>query len=456
MATNLRKIPSSHYLTALAFADSGMLLCHVMLMSGGYPSVPGLCQLTYYSGGVFSFLSVWFVVSFTLERYIAVRYPLRRLQWCTVGRARLVVCGVATFACLFNSHLLISVHATVNPMNNETECNVREGFIDAASTMNHIDTALTFVIPLILIVVWNTAIAATTLCSRRSRERRESMAPVPASRGKTSSSVYFRGTPNEGMAAGILLPATAGETFLGGETRRHVKRRLADDRKITRMLLTVSLIFLLMNFPDYVIRMVIYGMFRTHTWETLSISRQCWIESAQKITTILFNTNFAVNFFLYSLVGANFRDHLKKLLCRLIRCLFEKLDDILPASCKLRRYQFATRIFSRLVAVEPERSRLPSTSNGYGALKLPLRSSMDRISTSAKDSWSASASPARRCPSARRMTTAASMSFRNDSIASQSWGSHENLKVNGKGGLSPTSPPPAYAKRSFLSVSPSR
>lgn len=453
MATKLRKLPSSHYLTALAIADSGMLLCHILLMSGGASSaasVPGLCQLTFYSGGVFSFLSVWFVVSFTLERFIAVRYPLRRLQWCTVGRARVIVCCVAAFACLFNSHILISAHAVTNPLN-QTECNVREGFIDAASTMNHIDTALTFVIPLILIVVWNTAIAVTTLCSKA---RRESFGVAPR---KSTTSIYYRGTAEEGITAGILLPATAGETFLGGASRRHVKRRLADDRKITRMLLIVSLIFLLMNFPDYVIRMVIYGLFRTHTWETLSNTDQCWIETSQKITTILFNTNFAVNFFLYSLVGANFRDHLKKLLYRFIRCIFEKLDNASPAGCKLRRCPLVARIFSCLAASDPERSRIPSTSNGYGAM-FPIRSSVERISSvpvspssiryaQSNDAWSPSPSPARKNNS-RRMTAATTISLRSGVSIDKDWEADRLCSGNDS---SPMSPPPHVTR--FLDVS---
>lgn len=311
MLTKLRNVPSSYYMTALAFADSGMLLCHLMLMTDNrhtLQAMPGICQLTLYIGGVFSFLSVWYVVSFTLERYIAVRYPLQRLQWCTIKRARCMVASIAIFACIFNSHILISASPSVDTASNSTTCSVQEKYLEIANTMNHIDTVLTFLIPLVLIAFWNAAIIATTVCSKR----RNAILSASFRRHSTN-----RGTPgDDGMMAGLLLPALVSETFLGGQLRSHVRKKINDDRRMTCTLLVVSLVFLFMNFPDHVVRMVIYGLYRTKTWDTLSDAQQCWMAAAQKITTILFNTNFAINFFLYSLIGANFRLHLKKLLLR--------------------------------------------------------------------------------------------------------------------------------------------
>ncbi|KAG8326321.1 G-protein coupled receptor activity protein [Homalodisca vitripennis] len=46
---------------------------------------------------VCSFLSVWFVVAFTVERFIAVRYPLKRPSMCTVTRAKMVLSVLTLF-----------------------------------------------------------------------------------------------------------------------------------------------------------------------------------------------------------------------------------------------------------------------------------------------------------------------------------------------------------------------
>ncbi|CAB0000261.1 unnamed protein product, partial [Nesidiocoris tenuis] len=47
---------------------------------------------------VCSFLSVWFIVAFTVERFIAVRYPLKRPSLCTVSKAKIVLVSLSLAA----------------------------------------------------------------------------------------------------------------------------------------------------------------------------------------------------------------------------------------------------------------------------------------------------------------------------------------------------------------------
>ena len=97
--------PSMHsstnsYLSALAVCDSVVLTCSALLI--GLPALP-LHLISYYvHGGPFAYIlayvyplalvaqtaTVWLTVSFSVERYIGVQYPLRAASICTVERAR--------------------------------------------------------------------------------------------------------------------------------------------------------------------------------------------------------------------------------------------------------------------------------------------------------------------------------------------------------------------------------
>jgi len=91
----LRQLSSSYYLAALAISDTVYLLSvfcvWLNLVDVSLYNEQGFCQAIMYLSSVCSFLSVWFVVAFTVERFVAVRYPLHRPAVCTVARARAVL-----------------------------------------------------------------------------------------------------------------------------------------------------------------------------------------------------------------------------------------------------------------------------------------------------------------------------------------------------------------------------
>ena len=100
--------PSMHsstnsYLSALAVCDSVVLACSALLI--GIPALPPSHVVRQYvHGGPYAYVlayvyplalvaqtaTVWLTVSFAVERYIGVQYPLRAATLCTVHRARSV------------------------------------------------------------------------------------------------------------------------------------------------------------------------------------------------------------------------------------------------------------------------------------------------------------------------------------------------------------------------------
>jgi len=88
---------------------------------------PGWCQLFSYATYVTSFLSVWFVVGFSFERYLMIRFPLKRYVLCRPRRARLVVLGITGLALfLYNFALWTSVVEPFSTAGRQTHvCQVR-------------------------------------------------------------------------------------------------------------------------------------------------------------------------------------------------------------------------------------------------------------------------------------------------------------------------------------------
>lgn len=129
--TTLCKQSSSYYLAALCISDTGFLVLNAIeyLSTHQYINIyhqPIACETLNYLSGVFSFLSVWFVVAFTAERYVAVLHPLRRPDWCTVRRAKLMLAVCTLLGMVLNTPLLYFSDLVPNDQWNRTVCELFE------------------------------------------------------------------------------------------------------------------------------------------------------------------------------------------------------------------------------------------------------------------------------------------------------------------------------------------
>ncbi|CAG7715012.1 unnamed protein product [Allacma fusca] len=115
-----RHLSSSYYLSALAISDTGFLinLVAVWLEDLGYHVITTelTCPLVMYLGQVTCFLSVWLTVSFTVERFFAVCYPLTRPTVCTVARAKKVITVLTLVALVAFSYVWLIARALDFPI----------------------------------------------------------------------------------------------------------------------------------------------------------------------------------------------------------------------------------------------------------------------------------------------------------------------------------------------------
>ncbi|CAH1393624.1 unnamed protein product [Nezara viridula] len=176
--THLKMRSSSYYLAALSTADFGFLLSISFVWLNNNFGVKvyntnGWCQGLVYLSSVCSFLSVWLIVSFTVERFIAVQYPLHRPRMCTVHRAKTVVLVLTGIAVLFNTYSFFAVEMKIDQ--GEEVCEMRDGYDEAMRIISIIDAILTLIVPLFLIIIMNTMIMKNLLKFGESLERSSSV-----------------------------------------------------------------------------------------------------------------------------------------------------------------------------------------------------------------------------------------------------------------------------------------
>ncbi|ELU00483.1 hypothetical protein CAPTEDRAFT_64354, partial [Capitella teleta] len=256
LGTHMRRRSFSVYLASIAIADTGFLLS-LSLTWLEYVNVnvfhsSGWCQLAIYLSYVSSFLSVWFVVSFTVERYIAVCHPLKRPAMCTAERAWNVVFGLSLLAAAaYSVTLWTSGIAEVDGILGDTYyvCTPLKKYMAVHNALTYVDSVHTLLVPFVTIIVLNSRIA-----------------------------IRARGRPTLCSKAQL---------------------------QVTKMLLISSSLFLLINTPSYVLRVRNQVLAVLNCQE--SVHDQQFQMLLQQIFQLIYYSNFALNFVVYSICSSKFR-----------------------------------------------------------------------------------------------------------------------------------------------------
>lgn len=228
LTTKLRKLSSSYYLSSLAASDTLILLILLVdwlkVLDIHWMEVLWVCKLTTYAGYVFTFLSVWLITVFTIERFVAVRYPLLRQSICTVSRAKIVI--LVLFLVSAGLYLPMVWMSTImfNEQLDMVICTRDIRWEGWHTMINSVDSVLTFLVPFVTVATLNTLICRSVWKLGQIRKR-----------------LTERGA--EGSKRGDLEARTRKQAF--------------SQNKITRMLLIVSTVSLLICLPSYIMRMLL-------------------------------------------------------------------------------------------------------------------------------------------------------------------------------------------------------
>lgn len=295
IASPLKRISTSVYLAALAFSDTGFLVCIGIgwLESLGirFFHKDGICQITVYCSFVFSFTSIWFVNAFTTEMYIAVFHPKKSSRLCLPRNARRIVGVLSVVACLIYIYAFWIAKVMKMRKSGKEVCVINQEDAKTVMILSVMDTILTLVVPFTMILFMITRLFVHISKFYQSVEF-ESAAQSTASDTNTENA--------EGHHGDSVTPGSMNPT---------VRQASEAYTKLTRMLVVTVVVFLVLNLPSHAIK--VQFLFRSSLSENVQFTpTEGFI---QIVFQMLYYANFSVNFLLYSVCGRSFRHALMRL-----------------------------------------------------------------------------------------------------------------------------------------------
>ncbi|KDR16422.1 hypothetical protein L798_09328, partial [Zootermopsis nevadensis] len=228
-------------------------------------------------------------------------------------------------------------------------CDMLEEYRETMRIINIVDSLVTLIAPLILIIVMNTMIGRNLFeFRRRFRQNPETQAPregtsmersdINLNQLHTSSSNNRRPPSQQSFHSSKsnnsrqMQPKNNHPESVTPSNGIHVRtsnRNLVSTRaqqNITKMLLLISTVFIMLNLPSYVIRLYVFVCFSLWRQQTPA---SLWC--LQQFFMLLYYTNFSINFLLYSVCGITFR----RCMLQLIR---KKLKSLSRYHCNPQQY----------------------------------------------------------------------------------------------------------------------
>ncbi|CAG2187062.1 unnamed protein product [Mytilus edulis] len=162
--SKLRKVSTSRYFSAISIVDIGYLLSTLCtnLTTWGVSvyHVHGLCPLIMYVNHICTFLSIWYVTSLVIEKFIGLFWPSKKAHFCTVFRAKCVIIGLAILAVVCYHYVTWTVGSDYPYMycfpwpENE--------LFETWNKLNKVDAVVVSVIPYVLIFCLSCLIGVKT------------------------------------------------------------------------------------------------------------------------------------------------------------------------------------------------------------------------------------------------------------------------------------------------------
>ena len=208
--------------------------------------------------------AVWLVVIMTIERFLAVSFPLKVALWCTITSAKIATATLLVICILINAQYLYLAEAYISPVSGFSCRYALEVAEYATKIWSWVDMAIYAIIPQFILFFLNISIIVAI---SRSRQEQAKMATN--------------------------------------------KKEKGDKGQVTAMLLTVSIVFFVCTAP-----WTIFHLTAQQIW----IYKKTFYEWStylciNTILRLLADVNHCINFFLYVVSGKKFREDLRSLLC---------------------------------------------------------------------------------------------------------------------------------------------
>ncbi|ELT99964.1 hypothetical protein CAPTEDRAFT_200530 [Capitella teleta] len=259
---NMRKLTSTVLPRCLAISDTLTLTSYALAICQNYYLTSmgsrQFCKAVIFMEGCFQMTSSYLVICMTIERFLAVTFPLKVISLVTMVTARITAAVTFVVGFILSSPYLYVMDEM------RGYCTIPAAKMDIYNRWTNFDTAFATHLPVALIFTLNLLVIVQL---RRAAVSRRSL------------SDGSKGDKSDNQAA-----------------------------QITKMLLSVSIVYWLLNTPY-----AIYLTGRDRFFDMSMLSGYCMAYFVQSFTVVLMVSNNGVNFFLYFLTGQRFRRELRQL-----------------------------------------------------------------------------------------------------------------------------------------------
>ncbi|XP_013395845.1 FMRFamide receptor [Lingula anatina] len=310
------KSSTNYYLLALASCDSLYLILALTITMKNWQELPIADMRTYWRAmawirpltDIFSNASVWLTVTFTVERYIGIRHPMKGKRWCTPQRARWIILCVFIFVTIITLPEFWEYEKNPTRIYQGTALQNTDGYSVYYIWFNQISCVI---LPLSLLIIFNTLLIRCVWKANKMRKE------------------------------------------LSGGSQREEKQH-SEQQRITVMLITVVIVFLVCQLPSAISYLV--SSFIENTPRVI-LNRKIF----GNFSNLLVEINAALNFVLYNFFSARFRKTVKRMFCMLKKPQREESMFLTDSNNKKHRTE-AGRTGATYIA--RSRSKTPSPTRG--------------------------------------------------------------------------------------------
>lgn len=218
------------------------------------------CRLLVYLVYSFSYISAWLIVFISLHRYVVICKPFLTRVLCRKSVTVKCISLLVTFFLTFNTHVFwtVDVHHTY-------DISVCEGSSTFNRILHYLDGIFYCILPSVILIALNILMVTRIV----QKTRRDS----------------------------VIL---------------HIERRYQQELRLTKVLMVVSITFVITSFPISVVMMLTNYLNAILSTRPLAVGP--WI--ARCSADMFMYLNHSLNFVLYSFTGSTFRNQLKRMLCK--------------------------------------------------------------------------------------------------------------------------------------------
>ncbi|CAL8081173.1 unnamed protein product [Calicophoron daubneyi] len=328
------------YLTAVALCDLHYLLFSCLFSLWIYKSMHRVAiyaySITFIHGtaNLFSNTTTWLTVCFTMERYVAVSFPMLGRRICTQKRARYAVIAISLVSLLFTfpDYLKYRVIIRGNYTTEDNRTVIVYGLEESeylpylvAFGYDYFNQIIFVLIPMLLLILFNSLLIRSVL--KANKGRKGLVQHTGSDRGNREfSSLRERGTYSEtyqrapvmvkealgaSIRATVELTTNITQSFtqpgkLKVQPSTHSRRPiLGEQHRITLMLITIVIAFVILQLPS-IVPTIQKNLSAAGVLEETPFLLAC-LHIYSNFSNVLLIINAAMNFVFYSLFSAKFR-----------------------------------------------------------------------------------------------------------------------------------------------------